>query len=597
MDKREHELRNLGALEVANKIYEIGLLANQSSDLGEVLRAIADRIASETGASFVGISLVDKKRQLIVHKECALREGIPPPEGHTQPIGVGVVGQVVSTGRPFSLPNVALFSDYFPLVPGMQSELAVPLKQAGEVIGVVNIESRELGKFGATTQAVLQALATPISQAVRSAQLFHAERHRRKQLGLLNKVGTIINTTQTLDELLQRACQSIREQLGYGLVGICLMDDDKKNISLSAIATEGPLQVHPGYRQALGKGVVGEVAVTGASMLVPDVRQRSNYVSVNDQMLSEMCCPLKADGEVIGCLDAEQAGVGAFDDQDLLLLETIAEHLSQAIVNRRNLERISQLKNDLTSMIVHDLRSPVTVIQSTLQLLAAQAEAPARNEKEESGPSRRTRRDPRSYIQHAQRSCDEMLVLIDSLLELQKLESGDLQLSLSLCAPGDMPRRVAARLTIVAESRGITLAANCDGDLPPARLDLDLVSRVLQNLVSNALKFTPPGGRVTVEVAGAPESLLADRIPEVSQGLLFTVRDTGPGIPPDDQERIFEKFGVVESRKNGVKVSTGLGLAFCKQAVKAHGGKIWVENCAEGGSAFQVLLPLDSTRK
>lgn len=592
MEQREHELRNIGALEAANKIYEIGLLANQSTDLTEVLEAIADRIASETGACYVGISLVDHKRQLIVHKECALRDTGPAPEGHTQAIGAGVVGQVVATGRPFSLPNVSLFSDYIAIVPGMQSELAVPLKLAGEIIGAVNLESKEPGKFGATTQAMVQALATPIAQAVRSAQLFHAERLRRKQLGLLNQVSTIINSTVTLDELLQLACRSIRERLGYGLVGICLVDEDEKHVTLAAVATDGPTQVSPGYVQALGEGVVGEVVMTGVSLLVPDVRRRRNYVSVSDRMLSEMCCPLKAGGRIIGCLDAEQTAAGSFDDQDLMLLETVAEHLSQAIGNRRTMEHIAQLKNDLTSMIVHDLRSPVTVIQSTLQLLAAQA---SRQEADEgSGPTRRTRREPRTYIQHAQRSCEEMLVLIDSLLELQKLESGDLQLNPSRCAPGDMPRRVAARLAIVAESREITLEAVCNDDLPSARLDLDLVSRVLQNLVSNALKFTPPNGRVTVEAAIAPESLLAERLAGTARGLLFTVRDTGPGIPEDEQERIFEKFGVVESRKSSVKVSTGLGLAFCKQAVKAHGGKVWVENGADYGSAFHVLLPLES---
>jgi len=595
MENRENELRNIGALEAANKIYEIGLLANQSTDLTEVLGAIVDRIASETGASYAGISLVDHKRQIIVHKECVLRDGAHPPEGHTQPIGTGVVGQVVATGRPFSLPNVALFSDYIPMVVGMKSELAVPLKLGGEVIGVVNVESKEMGKFGATTQAMLLALATPIAQAIRSAQLFHEERLRRKQLGLLNQVSSIINATLTLDELLQRACRSIRERLGYGLVGICLVDEEDHKITLAAVATKRPAEIATGYSQKLGVGVVGEVAVTGASIIVPDVRQRSNYVSVNNQMLSEMCCPLKSSGQVIGCLDAENEAAGTFDAQDLMLLETIAEHLSQAVVNRRTLEHIAQLKNDLTSMIVHDLRSPVTVIQSTLQLLAAQSQTFAPGVQADAPAPHRPRRDPRSYIQHAQRSCDEMLVLIDSLLELQKIESGDLQLNPSRCAPGDMPRRVAARLAIVAESREITLKASSADDLPPALLDLDLVSRVLQNLVSNALKFTPPKGQVTVLAAVAPKDLLAQRLPSVQQGLLFTVRDTGPGIPENEQQRIFEKFGVVESRNSGAKVSTGLGLAFCKQAAKAHGGKVWMENLAEGGSAFYVLLPLEST--
>ncbi|MFH2007867.1 MAG: GAF domain-containing protein [bacterium] len=585
MRSQEQDLRNVGALETANKIYEISVLASQSTDLQEVLRAIAERILTETGAYYVGIGLVDEKRHEIVHVQGALRTGEAVPEGHRQAIGKGVAGQVVATGRPFSLPNIDLFTDYVPLIPGMKSELAVPLKLGGRVIGVLNLESEELGKFGATEQAMLQALAAPVAQAIQNADQFHRERRRRKQLSLINRVSRILNTGMELDELLNRCCRAIREQLGYGLVAMGLIDDTAENVVLRAVSSRTPILLRLGHSQPIGEGVTGEVISTGVSLVVSDVRERANYVAASEALLTEICCPLRAGGQIFGFIDAENEEPGSLDEEDLLALETIAEHISQAILNRRNLEQIAALRQDLASMVVHDLRSPVTVIQSTLQLLAAQAGA-----RGEGGAL--AHRDPGTYIRHAQRACDEMLVLIDSLLELQKLESGELKLTTSLCAPADVPRSVVNRLTVIADSREITLKISSQDNLPPARLDLDLVVRVLQNLVANALKFTPPKGTVTVEAREADQATLDWRLPGISQGVLFTVTDTGPGIPEEEHQRIFEKFGVVESRRAGIEAGTGLGLAFCKQAVMAHNGAIWVENADDTGSIFSVLLPL-----
>jgi len=138
------------------------------------------------------------------------------------------------------------------------------------------------------------------------------------------------------------------------------------------------------------------------------------------------------------------------------------------------------------------------------------------------------------------------------------------------------------------------LAAELADGLPPADLDVDLVTRVLETLVANALKFTPPGGRVDVELRPAEVSQLALCQGSAVEGLSFVVRDTGPGIPVEERERIFEKFAVVESHRAGSRHSTGLGLAFCRAAVRAHGGGIWVDDAPGGGSAFHVVLPAGS---
>jgi signal transduction histidine kinase len=116
--------------------------------------------------------------------------------------------------------------------------------------------------------------------------------------------------------------------------------------------------------------------------------------------------------------------------------------------------------------------------------------------------------------------------------------------------------------------------------------------RVLKNLVVNGIKFTPEGGRVALDAEPAPTEPAARRLPGVDRAVLFTVRDDGPGIPGDELDRIFEKFATVESRRAGKKYSTGLGLAFCKLAVSAHGGAIWAESEVGRGSVFRVLMPV-----
>jgi signal transduction histidine kinase len=125
------------------------------------------------------------------------------------------------------------------------------------------------------------------------------------------------------------------------------------------------------------------------------------------------------------------------------------------------------------------------------------------------------------------------------------------------------------------------------------RADLDLVLRTVENLVGNALKFTPSGGGVQVAVRPADAAELDRHLAGVARGVLVEVRDSGEGIPLGDQLRIFEKFGVVESRRRRVKVSTGLGLALCKLVVTAHGGAIWVDSQLGQGSRFAFILPAE----
>jgi len=578
MKHGEKKLRDLGALELATRIYEIGLLTGQSGTLDDVIQAMVQRILQETDASYVGIGLIDAGRRMVEHRWGVLDDGRVQPQGHCQPIGRGVVGQVAATGQSLCLDDVQTFSDYFDVVPGMRSEAAVPLKIGERIIGVLDAESRDVGVFGPASLAMLQALATPVAQAIQNARVVQEERRRANQLTMLNRVSRILTSTMDLDELLERTVEMIRELMDYDLVAVGLLDASGERVVLRAASSRARLDLPIGHSHRLGQGVTGEVVRSGRSLLIPDVQEWPNYISALSTIRCEMCCPLRAGNESFGFLDAESNEPGAFDGQDLLLLETLADHISKAVANVQNLERINQMRDELSSMVVHDLRSPISVIRSSLDMLEPRLADPEGS---------------RSYLARAQSACDEMLVLIGGLLDLRKLESGEIELKLDPCSAGDLAREVKRRMAVVAEVREITLEVEEEQGLPMARLDLELITRVLENLAANALKYTPAGGQVTIEACRAPEQVARERLSGAATAVLYRVSDTGPGIPAEARERIFDKFAVLESRQAGRGPSTGLGLNFCKQAVSAHGGAIWVESGGEQGSVFCVLLPAD----
>jgi len=232
-----------------------------------------------------------------------------------------------------------------------------------------------------------------------------------------------------------------------------------------------------------------------------------------------------------------------------------------------DLRRAESLRDDLSEMLVHDLRTPLTTLLGPLEML----------EGEQFGPLNETQREVASM---SARSGYRLLYLVNELLDISKMEGGRMTLQ---------PREVDLRKTseeaieqvaVVHSANQSRIAIEYSNDVPPIIADEDLLRRVLINLLGNAIKFTPRDGYITLGIESQDNDIL------------MWVRDTGEGVPAADQERIFEKFGQVESRKAGRKMSTGLGLTFCKLAVEAHGGRIWLESAPGQGSTFFFTLPL-----
>jgi len=225
-----------------------------------------------------------------------------------------------------------------------------------------------------------------------------------------------------------------------------------------------------------------------------------------------------------------------------------------------------QMREDLTHTIVHDLRSPLTAITTSLELLQSGllGELSARQDE---------------VVQLAQSGARRMLQLIDTILDVSRLEAGQMPLRQIAFDLSDLVSTVIRLQGPLAGDKQVQLVNDLPATLPLVWADADIIERVLQNLVGNAIKFTPAGGVVRVSARVAEGA---------SPKVLVSVSDTGAGIPPELRDRLFSKFAIGQQRGRG----TGLGLAFCKLALEAHGEAIWAENLPDRGATFTFSLPL-----
>ena len=248
------------------------------------------------------------------------------------------------------------------------------------------------------------------------------------------------------------------------------------------------------------------------------------------------------------------------------------------------LSDLEALRDHLVHLIVHDMRTPLQGILGYLQLLEIQAS-----------------KKQKQYLRQAQESGELLTRLTDDLLSVHQIENGQIELRRTTATVGELWGEARSALTSTATMQGVEMVSSIPPEDFTLSVDRDLIRRVLLNLVGNALKYTPRGGRIRVSARevkrvgkGLPGSLPVVRATDEQppgSWVVISVQDTGPGIPKDYYEKIFEKFGVVEAMQVGARRSTGLGLTFCKLAVEAHGGRIGVKSEVAQGCTFWFALP------
>jgi signal transduction histidine kinase len=233
-----------------------------------------------------------------------------------------------------------------------------------------------------------------------------------------------------------------------------------------------------------------------------------------------------------------------------------------------NLRRAESVRDDLTHMIVHDLRSPLTTIMVNIQLVSKALD------NSQSGS------EPPHYLANARTAANRMMWMIDDLLNVSRLEAGELQLTLKpIYLPAFLAEKQETYLALVAEE-GKTLTIHAPADLPTVVADAELLGRVFDNLIDNAIKYTRAGGHIDITAEARDRKMT------------IRVSDDGEGILPRDHNRIFDKF--VQGTTSDSRMprhGTGLGLAFCRLAIMAHGGTIMASGEPGRGATFTITLP------
>jgi signal transduction histidine kinase len=270
---------------------------------------------------------------------------------------------------------------------------------------------------------------------------------------------------------------------------------------------------------------------------------------------------------ILSMLSTQLRAAGDALSTGLLAEKRLTRKVSDLQTEKQQLLELQRLRQETTDLIIHDLRSPLTLISGTISML-------------EMTLPEDVLQVNREILNLANANCQRMKLLVDSLLDVTRMESGEAQLTLTKTNLGDLINKAVDRIAAYSKKYDIAVQRALSADLPTLTIDEEKIDRVLANLIDNAIKHTPDGGEITI----AAEK--QDRQAVVS------VTNTGPTIPPEDRQRVFRRF----SRRAKGKSRTqgfGLGLAFCRLAVEAHGGKIWVEPKEDGtGNSFIFRLPL-----
>jgi signal transduction histidine kinase len=273
-------------------------------------------------------------------------------------------------------------------------------------------------------------------------------------------------------------------------------------------------------------------------------------------------------------------------------LEYMLQRVDRAVANRQTMlskKRLEQEKEDFFFMLSHDLKNPITAVIGSIDIMREGRLGPVNPEQVE-------------YLQSAIDSCNEVVGMIDNLLDVQRFEAGKMPVVLRPYRPAAIASAAVERFRNAAEYEGLKLTLDTDGDSTEVAVDKNLMSRVFANLLVNAIKFTPTGGKISVSCRCVKNSEAHRiRIPvyfvppagfaNLHCFVRISVKDTGNGIPHEDLDHIFERYAQSQDAVGRERGGAGLGLALCKMAVESFNGIIWAESEAGVGSEFIILLP------
>lgn len=403
----------------------------------------------------------------------------------------------------------------------------------------------------------------------RVAERTTALSRRNSQLELLQKVADTINALDDIDTLYRRLVDTVHETFGYADVSIFDVDHDARIVRLKAAAGDYRHVWLGGYTQPVDVGLVGVALGEQTQVVANDLAADPRYLYVDGrEVRSEAIFPVRADDEIAALLVVAENAVDAFDDTDVVVMRTLAEHLSVAIANTRlyaQLQAALEARDRMLANVSHELRSPLSVIcawaemlhDETLGLLEHDAHHAASNIL-----------DSAQHLTH----------LVNLLLTFQRVEGESLEMTTVRLRP--WLESTGSAWQPVFERAGVTLSIDVEPGVGYVTANNEFLQQVLNNLLDNVRKFSPSGGHARIS-AWRDET-----------EVFVSVSDDGIGVPADKLESLFQRFYQVDAGETRRYGGMGLGLSVSQDIIERHGGRIWAESQGEGqGLTMVFALP------
>ncbi len=495
----------------------------------------------------------------------------------------------VLTDREYTIQEAAVAARF-------RAVLSVPMLREGRAIGSVTIGRAEAGDFNDRQIGLLRTFADQAIIAIENVRLFQELETRTHELGrsvdelkALGEVSQAVSSTLDLETVLTTIASRADQLSGTDGGAIYEYDELHEEFRLR-VTLEMEDELIEALRTApirLGEGAVGRAGVARQPIQIPDILDEATYTGRLREVAERagyralLAVPLLREDQLLGALVLRRRVAGPFPQEIIELLQTFAAQSVLAIENARlfreieekgrQLELASKHKSQFLANMSHELRTPMNAVLGYTDLILDNI----------FGDVPEAIRDT---LERVKANGHHLLGLINDVLDLSKIEAGQLTLSLGEYSMGDVVQAVVSAVESLAAEKKLALKATVPADLPPGRGDERRLTQVLLNLVGNAIKFTDEG-EVSLQARASDGAFVV------------SVSDTGPGISEADQRTIFEEFQQADSSSTRKKGGTGLGLTISRRIVELHGGRLWVESTPGRGSTFSFTLPVRVERQ
>ena len=510
------------------------------------------------------------------------------------PVGAGFVGRVAAEKRPVVIEHVDRAQLAHPVLreSGIRSLLGVPILFEGRGIGVLHVGTLQPRHFRQEDAQLLQVVADRIGLGIEYARLYEEERRARarseneqRRSRFLANVSALLATTLDYEATLRNLARLAVPELGdWCVIDMLGEQGQMRRVAVAhVVPAKEPLAWELERRHAMHPDDAyspAQVARTGRAELIPEVTEALLAKAARDPdhldlfrqlgLASHICVPLVARGRTLGTLSVATSGAGRrYTREDLAFTEEVAARAALAVDNvrlYREAQETSRLKDEFLATLSHELRTPLTSVLAWMWML------------------RRGRLDGQA-VERArdtmEKSIRSLLRIIDDLLDVSRAIRGQLRLEVRPIGLVPVIQGAVEAVRPAATARDIRLRTTIDSDAGLVQGDPSRLQQVVWNLLTNAIKFTPAGGRVHV------------RLERGDAAAIVTVSDSGPGIPPEFLPHAFERFRQADASATRAQGGLGLGLDIVRHLIELHGGTVKVESPGEmGGATLIVTLPL-----